>query len=101
MRRNKRRIAYAVSRDDGLVISRVDNEIAVPVLQYDEMLPVNNFTPTYKLEKMDINTLYDQWRLYKWTKKIPVSLKNRHREFWGFKPLREEKNEEASEKESN
>jgi len=30
------------------------SDVAIPVLQFDKMLPENNFTPQYKLEKMDV-----------------------------------------------
>ena len=28
----------------------------------------------------------------KWTRKIPVEIKNIHRKFWGFAPLKEKRN---------
>lgn len=79
-------ITFAVEKDTGLVVSRVDSEIAVPVLQYEKMLPENNFTPTYELEKMSVYAL-QPWQAYKWTRKVPLELKNRHRAFWGFKAV--------------
>lgn len=82
-------ITYGVCKDDGMVVSRVGSEVAWPVLQYEDMLPENNFTPTYKLERMPVLSVTDEWYRIKWTKKIPIHLKNRHRVFWGFKPLAE------------
>ena len=82
-------ITYAVSKDDGLVISRVGSEVAVPVLQYEKIGEGGDFTKPleYELEKFPVLSLASEWPLYKWTKKIPVELKNKHREFWGFKKL--------------
>jgi hypothetical protein len=81
-------IRYAVESGTGLVWSRVGGEVALPVLDYDNMTPENNFKPTYHLEKLDTGYAIIPWRQLKWTKKIPTELKNRHRSFWGFKPLR-------------
>jgi len=82
-------IEYAIDRTSGMVISRVDSEIAVPVLQFDRMSPQNNFLPVYMLERMSVFHLAATllWDNYQWTKKIPVEIKNRHRKFWGMKEL--------------
>ena len=82
-----RTITYAVDQENGQVFSRVDSEIAVPILDYGKMLPENNFEPTYYLEKVPVLQLVGQWDRLKWTRKIPVDLKNEHRVFWGMKPL--------------
>ncbi len=85
-----RTIMYGIDGDTGLVWSRVGSEVAIPVLQYDQMTPENNFQPIYELEKMDvIQTAGQAYNSVKWTRKIPVELKNRHRKFWGMKPLPE------------
>lgn len=91
-----RTIQYAIETETGIVISRVGSEIAVPVLQFAEMKPENNFRPTYLLEKMNVHALCGIWNHYKWTKKISVDLKNRHREFWGFKPLQKREQENGT-----
>jgi len=83
----KKSIQYAFDTETGMVISRVGSEIAVPVLQFDKMLPENNFQTQYELEKMDVIAIAQCWGNYKWTKKIPMELKNLHREFWGMKLL--------------
>ena len=83
-----RTIQYAVEHSTGLVISRVGGEVCIPVLQYNDMSPENNFETTYKPEKMDVSVLFGYHDNYTWTKKIPVEIKNKHREFWGFKPLK-------------
>ena len=81
-------IKYGIDRDTGLVWSRVGSEVAIPVLQYDKMIPQNNFQPTYELEKMDVIEVAGQaYDSVEWTRKIPVELKNRHRKFWGMKKL--------------
>lgn len=81
-----RTITYGVL-DDGLVVSRVDNQYAIPVLDWDHMTPDNSFEIRYQLEKGPITDLAPMWDYIKWTRKIPKTLKNKHRAFWGFKPL--------------
>jgi hypothetical protein len=89
-------ITYAYSKDDGIVISRVDSEFACPVLQFEQIGQGGNGYAAgdfrgpmnYKLEKFPIHTIGRDWPRYVWTKKIPVRLKNRHRKFWGMKPLK-------------
>lgn len=93
-------ITYAVEMDTGLVYSRVGSECAGPVLDFaaigqggDGYAPGDFSGPTrYTLEKMPLRDVYPYVR---WTKgrgargvpEIPVELRNRHRVFWGFKPL--------------
>jgi hypothetical protein len=91
-----RTIQYAVSRDDGTVWSRVASEIACPVLDFEAIGqggdgfakgdfngPIN-----HHLEKFPVHTVSrGEWACLKWTKKVPVALKNLHRKFWGMKPL--------------
>lgn len=89
-------ITYAWDNDTGRVWSRfspghVDGKyqedlVAVPVLQYNDMAPENNFQATYKLEKFRVHEALQGADLT-WTKKIPVAVKNQHRSFWGLKPL--------------
>jgi len=90
-----RNITYAVN-DDGTVYSRVDSEIAVPVLDFDGIgqggdgFAKGNFNGPmrYNLEKFSVHSLAGrEWACLRWTKKIPVALKNLHRKFWGMKPL--------------
>ncbi len=83
-----RNITYAVDYE-GHVVSRVGSEIASPVIQYADMNPENSFEITYKLEKFNVFDFSPVWDNYKWTKKIPVRIKNAHRKFWGMKPLKE------------
>ena len=81
-------IQYAVESETGMVISRIGSEIAIPVLRFDKMLPENNFQTIYELQKMDVSAISHCWNQYKWTRKITFDLKNRHRQFWGLKPLK-------------
>ena len=81
-------IQYAVNTEDGTVISRVGSEIALPVLQYGKMQPKNNFNTEYELEKIDVIHLSRCWNEYKWTRKIPLNVKNMHRKFWGMSELK-------------
>ena len=82
------RITYAVDQETGLVVSRVESELAWPILDYDNMKSENNYRIEYYLEKIPVSdTTGRVWDLLKWTKKIPVEIKNRHRIFWNMKPL--------------
>lgn len=106
---NNRIIRYGIE-PDGTVISHVGKEIAFPVLDFDAIgkggdgyEPGDFRGPTrYILEKEEIHS-YFRWGDYSypevtWTKgygnthgvpPIPLEIRNRHREFWGFKPLKE------------
>ena len=84
-----RNITYAIDLDTGLVVSRVGNELAWPILDYEEMSPENNYAMNYHLEKMSVYSAVTYcWSALKWTRKIPVEIKNIHRRFWGFKELK-------------
>jgi hypothetical protein len=83
-----RTLTYAIDTETGQVISRMDSKVAIPVLQYGDIKPENGFQTTYKLEEVDVIAIASSWHNYKWTRKIPISIKNAHRKFWGFKPLK-------------
>lgn len=72
-----RTIQYAIDQETGLTWSRVGSEVAVPVLNY----PADDYT----LVKMSV--FYSGAQALKWTRKLPISLKNYHREFWGMSKL--------------
>ena len=81
-------IRYGIDRETGLVWSRMGSMVALPVLQYDQMGPADNFQTKYALEKMDVmEVVGHSYNAVRWTRKIPSQIKNLHREFWGFKPL--------------
>jgi len=79
-------ITYAI-HTDGYVVSRVGRDIAWPVLDYKGMTPGNNYQMIYNLERMSVFGIGPEWDLLKWTKKIPIEVKNEHRAFWGMKPI--------------
>lgn len=88
-------ITYAVERDSGIVVSRVGSHVAVPVLDFEAIgKGGDGFEPgdfngpvRWNLETFDLYAL-QPWQAYRWTKKIPIELKNRHREYWGFPPIK-------------
>lgn len=99
-------ITYAIydAEDDGpFVVSRVDNKVAWPVLDFagigmgglekstGTVYEKGDFRgPTnYDLQAILLHEIKAGWLSLKWTRKIAVSLKNKHREFWGMKPLKE------------
>jgi hypothetical protein len=83
-------ITYAIHKDDGVVISKVGHEVAWPVLDFVAIGKDGDFSKplTYNLEKMETLSIGHEWQRLKWTKKIPTEIKNVHRKFWGFKPLK-------------
>lgn len=82
-------------------MSRVNNEVAWPVLDFASIgmgglehdtgitYKAGDFRgPTnYNLEKFPVGHI-KEWSSLRWTKKVHLSARNRHREFWGLKPLR-------------
>jgi len=70
----------------GEVMSRVGSEVAIPVLDFEGMTPDNGYAMTYNLEKFSVFELRHYNRLIH-TRKIPISIKNKHRKFWGMKLL--------------
>jgi hypothetical protein len=83
-------ITYAIHKDEGVVISRVGSEVAWPVLDYERIGESGDFSRplVYHLEKMPVLSIPGtEWQRLRWTKKVPVKLKNRHRLFWGFAEL--------------
>jgi len=82
------RITYAVDETTGLVISRVGSTLAWPILDYGAMTPENGFTPSYHLETIPVLDAACEWPHLHWTRKIPMAVKNTHRQFWGMPALR-------------
>lgn len=87
-------ITYAVD-EDGIVVSRVGSDVAIPVLDFEAIGQGGDFTGPmkYDLEKFPVTALAPNWGQLRWTKKIPVRLKNAHRTFWGFKPLKDQEHD--------
>jgi len=82
-------ITYAIDIEIGLVISRVGNEVAIPILRDGLTLPLKNFElSNYTLKKIDVLLLLSKKYSYRWTEEIPTDIKNTHRKFWGMKPLK-------------
>jgi hypothetical protein len=89
-------IQYGIN-EDGLVYSRVGGEVAVPVLDFAAIgqggdgYAAGDFRgPTrYALEKCPVYEIRGEYPSIRWTRKIPVAVKNLHREFWGFTPLKD------------
>ena len=83
-------ISYAVDLRNGLVHSRVNDEIAYPVLVFLSLPKDGSFNKPfdYHLDKCNVHHFVGEWRYLKWTKRIPIEIKNQHRIFWGFKQLK-------------
>lgn len=86
-------IQYGIEKETGIVLSRVGSEVAYPVLDFEAIgkggdgYAEGDFRgPTrYELEKMSVYMI--DYPSIRWTRKIPATVKNVHRVFWGFKPL--------------
>ena len=85
-------ITYAVDEETGLVWSRMGDKVAGPILDYDAMLPDNGYEAVYHLEIMPLNEIVRFWSSLRWTKKIPIEVKNTHREFWGIGKIKGRRN---------
>ena len=83
----QRRISYMIDPETGMAYSRVGNEVAIPVLDFDGMKPENRYETNYNLEKFNVLHIASHLNQCIGTRKIPVEIKNRHREFWGMKRL--------------
>src|SRR5690349_3876174 len=83
-------LTYAIT-PDGIVYSRLGEYMAFPVIDFAEFGKDGDFTGPmpYHMEKCKIHELGTSHFTLEYTKKIPVSIKNEHRAFWGMKPLRE------------
>lgn len=87
---NLNTITYAIHREEGYVVSRVGREMLWPILEYEKIGQDGDFTKPleYRWEKIPLPGPSYDWQMLEWTKKIPVSIKNFHREKWGMKPLK-------------
>lgn len=87
MSRN-RTIKYMIDPDEGMVYSRIGDEVAIPVLDFDGMQPTNRYKTSYKLEKFAVSALFGCYGHLIHTRKIPKFIKNYHRKFWGMKEIK-------------
>ena len=83
---------YAIHRRDDVMVSRLGNELAWPLLDYAAIGQNGDFRAPLKfaLKKVSVNSIgaNNEWAMLVWTRYVPTSIKNEHRKFWGFKPLR-------------
>lgn len=86
----KKQITYAIDHE-GMTFSRVENEIATGVLDYERMTPENRYATHFNMEKFPLTAMAGrQWQSLFWTKKLPLAVKNQHRAFWEMIPLTSE-----------
>lgn len=104
-------ITYALHLD-GYYVSRLGTGVAWPVLDYVAIgrggysiscITGEKWGPEYAYKDMSgpmryrLERLYlievprEDWLSLKWTRKVPIKVKNWHRNFWGLKPLRQPK----------
>jgi hypothetical protein len=74
-----------IDPDTEMVWSRVNSEIAIPVLNFEAMMPENNFAAHYNLEKFNAIDICRNLVNVIRTRKIPINIKNHHRKFWEMK----------------
>lgn len=98
-------VTYAFDPENGTVLSRFTRHgntvgFALPVLDFEaigkggvgddgEEYPAGDFNGPIicrleKFDRLDIGT----WNRVKWTKKIPLNIKNEHRKFWGLENIK-------------
>lgn len=85
-------ICYAIDLDTDLVISRVwpSGHYLWPVLDYDEFGNDGDFSGEIPIRYEEFRSpMCEVGARLRWTKKIPVAIKNVHRKHWGMKPLKE------------
>lgn len=86
---NTMKIQYAIDKDTGLTWSKVGKQIAMPVKDFEKVpAPGESAHFDYKLDK--IPTSFTQFFEVSldWEAKLPKSLKNYHRQYWGLKELK-------------
>jgi hypothetical protein len=81
----KRIIQYCIDNDTGYVYSRVGGKMAIPIIDFDDMGPEDNFAIKAHLDFVSAWEVPHHALTY--TRKIPVDLKNLHRKFWGMAPV--------------
>jgi hypothetical protein len=83
-------IQYAIHLDEKIVVSRLHSEIAWPILDYDGIGRGGDYMGPlhFELEKMLVHSIGREWDRLIWTRYVPTHIKNVHRAFWKFKPLR-------------
>lgn len=82
-----RNITYAIDPETDLVVSRIGDRIAWPMLDF----PANSFAMDYYgLKDFSVFELCgnSSYEMLRWTKKIPVETKNLHRRFWGLSAIK-------------
>lgn len=84
--RGQKRIMYAIDSDTGLIWSRYESQLAIPMIDFEKMNPENSFEIEYHLEKHPMHLIH--YAHLKWTRKIPIAIKNMHRKFWGMPLLK-------------
>lgn len=85
-------IRFAFNRQDGHVVSRVGNDVAWPILDYEAIGKNGDYTQPfqYNLGKINVHQIGKEWNALYWTRYIPTEMKNLHRKYWGMKPLKVE-----------
>jgi len=81
-----RQLLFRIDLDTGMYWSEMGRRALWPVLDFTGMSPANNFKTDYSLEFFeDYRHQYDVPIIG--TKKVPLDIKNAHREKWGLKPI--------------
>lgn len=80
-------ITYGVGNDS--FYSRCGDRVALFELDYNNMKPENNFESSYKITDYNIFDLHSsEFDNIRWTKKIPLSIKNMFRKYFGMQELK-------------
>lgn len=86
----RNQILFGIDSTSCMVVSRYGEALAIPVLDFDCVTPVDRFAANYGLKKYllpDLSAGYLDG--IEWTPKIPARVQNQHRQFWGHDPILE------------
>ena len=92
-------LTFMIEKATGFVYSVMcasgySHEFACPVMDFEGIGKDGDYTKPikYDLQKFPLNESGIRWwQDFIHTKKIPIDLKNKHRIFWGMKPVKESK----------
>lgn len=77
-------LTFAINRETGYIVSRLESDVAWPILNYAAIGEGGNYNAPFKyyLESCNVHQIGAEYKYLHWTKKVPVPLKEFHREFW-------------------
>jgi len=85
----RRTITYMIDAD-GAVYAQVGTRVAFNVLDFEHMRPENGFEMLFNIQDdLAFHVIPCTREPRRWTRKIPIQIKNAFRKHFGMKPLKE------------